>query len=81
MKGNSVKKDKDRGDGVRTSKDVVCKALKGGGFILISGSYALVSIGKREKLVSLHNFYWQGVIVAYRIPKPTGYVDYLKYIV
>jgi len=81
MKGNSVKKDTDRGYGVRTSKDVVCKALKGGGFILISGSCALVSIGEREKLASLPNFYWQGVIIAYRIPKPTGSVDYLRYVI
>lgn len=80
MKGNSVKKDKERGYGVRTSKDVVCKALKGGGFIMISGSCAFVSIGEKEKLVSLPNFYWQGVIIAYRIPKPTGFIDYFKYL-
>jgi len=81
IKGNSVKKDTSRGYGVRTSKDVVRKALKGGGFIMISGSCALISVGKKEKLVSLPNFYWQGVIIAYRIPKPTGAVDYLKYMV
>ena len=81
IKGNSVKKDISRGYGVRTSKDVVRKALKGGGFIMISGSCALISVGKKEKLVSLPNFYWQGVIIAYRIPKPTGAVDYLKYMV
>lgn len=80
MKGNSVKKDKERGYGIRTSKDVICKALKGGSFILISGSSALVSIGTEEKLVSLPNFYWQGAIIAYRIPKPTGNIDYLKYV-
>lgn len=81
MEGHSVKKDPDRGFGVRTSKNMVCKALKGGGFIIISGSCALISVGKEEKLVSLPNFHWQGVIISYRIPKPTGPIDYLKYVV
>jgi len=79
MRGNSVKKDKERGYGIRTSKRVVCEALKGGGFILISGSCALVSSKQGDRLVSLPNFYWQGAIVSYRIPKPTGNIDYLKY--
>lgn len=79
MKGNSVKKEKERGYGLRTSKEVVCKALNGGGFILISGSSALVSTKQGDNLVSLPDFYWQGVIISYRIPKPTGAIDYLKY--
>jgi len=80
MEGNSVKKDKERGYGIRTSKNVVCNALKGGGFILISGSCALVSVGQRERLVSLPNFYWKGSIIAYRIPKPTGPIDIYQYL-
>jgi len=80
MKGNSVKKDKERGYGIRTSKEVICKALRGGGFILISGSSALVSTGQGEKLVALSDFYWQGTIIAYRIPKPTGSIDISPYI-
>lgn len=80
MRGNSVKKDKERGYGIRTSKEVICKALKGGGFILISGSSALVSTGQGEKLVALPDFYWQGTIIAYRIPKPTGSIDISPYI-
>lgn len=80
MKGNSVKKEKERGYGIRTSKDIVCKALKGGGFILLSGSSAFVATEKGEKLVSLPDFYWQGVVIAYRIPKPTGPIDISKYI-
>ncbi len=80
MNGNSVKKEKERGYGIRTSKDVVCKALKGGGFILLSGSSAFIASEGSEKLVSLPDFYWKGVIVAYRIPKPTGLIDISKYI-
>jgi anti-sigma regulatory factor (Ser/Thr protein kinase) len=80
MKGNSVKRDKERGYGIRTSKDVVCNALKGGGFILISGSCALVSVKQKEKLVSLPDFYWKGSIIAYRIPKPTEPIDIYRYL-
>jgi hypothetical protein len=75
MRGNSVKPDKERGYGIWTSKRIICDALKGGGFILISGSAGLVATTKEEKLVSFPNFYWQGVIVAYRIPKPSGLLD------
>ncbi|TSC94832.1 MAG: hypothetical protein Athens101410_728 [Parcubacteria group bacterium Athens1014_10] len=77
--GNSVKKDRERGYGIRTSKNVVCHALKGGSFVLISGSCALLSTGKAEKLVSLPKFYWQGTIIAYRIPKPLGPIDISGY--
>lgn len=80
MRGNSIKKEKERGYGIRTSKDIVCEALKGGGFILLSGSSAFVATEKGEKLVSLPDFYWQGVVIAYRIPKPTGPIDISKYI-
>jgi len=80
MKGNSVKKDKERGYGIRTSKNIICKAFKGGGFILLSGSCALVSVRQKEKLVSLPNFYWQGTIITYRIPKPTASIDISSYI-
>ncbi len=79
MKGNSTKADKERGYGVRTSKRVVCECLKGE-FILISGSAGLFSKNNSEKLVSLPNFNWQGVIVSYRIPKPTDVVDISAYL-
>lgn len=79
MEGNSTKPDKDRGYGVRTSKRVVCEAL-GGEFILISGSAALVSAQKRERLVSLPSFSWKGVIIAYRIPIPQQPIDISPYL-
>ncbi|EKD44036.1 MAG: hypothetical protein ACD_72C00019G0001 [uncultured bacterium] len=46
----------------------------GGSFTLISGSAALIA-GTQEQIVTLPNFYWQGVIIAYRIPRPTKLVD------
>ncbi len=75
MKGNSVKPEKERGYGIWTSKKIICDVLNGGEFIMISGSAGLVSGNKKERLVSFPNFYWQGVIIAYRIPRPTGVLD------
>ncbi|MDD5430905.1 MAG: hypothetical protein PHP03_01645 [Candidatus Pacebacteria bacterium] len=79
MKGNSTKPDKDRGYGVWTSKKVVCEAL-GGEFVILSGSTALIATKEKEKLISLPNFYWQGVIVAYRIPIPKAPIDISLYV-
>lgn len=74
LKGHSTKSQQERGYGIHTSKRVVCEGL-GGSFIIASGSSALVSSQSSEKLVSLPDFYWQGVIVSYRIPKPNGSID------
>lgn len=78
MKGNSTKPDKERGFGVWTSKNIVCKAI-GGQFVLVSGSAALFSKENNQKLVSLPKFYWQGVIIAYRIPQITSPIDITPY--
>lgn len=74
LKGRSTKSQQERGYGIRTSKKVVCEGLDGN-FIIASGTSALVASRSSEKLVSLPDFYWQGVIVAYRIPKPKGSID------
>ncbi|MFA6485841.1 MAG: hypothetical protein WCT40_00540 [Candidatus Magasanikbacteria bacterium] len=79
LKGHSTKPSVERGYGVRTSKKVVCECL-GGEFVLLSGSSALVASGKDQKIVDLPGFYWQGVVVAYRIPKPLGPVDISPYL-
>ncbi len=79
MKGNSVKTDKERGYGIRTSKRIVCEALEGE-FVLISNSVALISNRKSENLVFLPSFNWHGVIIAYRIPIPKGRIDIYPYI-
>lgn len=79
MIGNSVKPGKERGYGVRTSRNIVCDCLNGN-FALLSGSVALVSKKDSNKIVNLNNFYWQGVIVAYRIPKPIKPIDIMPYL-
>ncbi len=35
---------------------------------------------KKERVVSMPDFYWQGVIIAYRIPKPDGSIDISPYL-
>ncbi len=78
MNGVSTKKERERGYGVRTSKDVVCKSMRGT-FIFVSGSSVFVAKNNKEKFVDMPEFYWQGVIIAYRIPKPTGEIDIYPY--
>ena len=70
---------KERGFGVRTSKNLVCDDLKGS-FLIVSGSAALITEGKDEKLLELDKPIWNGVVLAYQIPLPKGPVDIYKYV-
>lgn len=79
LKGHSTKSNVERGYGVRTSKRVVCEGL-GGSFVLLSGSSALYAEKNADRLIELPDFYWQGVIVAYRVPKPKGPIGIAKYL-
>jgi len=74
LEGYSVKPEESRGYGIRTSKRVVCEGLDGE-FVLVSGGAALYSSKYKNVVYDLPDFYWRGVIVAYRIPKPKGPVD------
>ena len=50
------------------------------------GIYFVIRFGRlychreKEKVVDLPEFYWQGVVVAYRIPKPVGAMDISQYL-
>ena len=79
LKGHSTKSNIERGYGVRTSKRVVCEGLNGS-FVMVSGNTALYAENDHDRLIELPDFYWQGVIVAYRIPKPKGPVEIAKYL-
>jgi len=79
LKGHSTKSNIERGYGVRTSKRVVCEGL-GGSFVMISGNTALHAEKGHERLIELPDFYWQGVIVAYRVQKPIGPVEIAQYL-
>jgi len=78
MKGRSTKPSGERGYGVHTSKNLVTKGL-GGEFVLVSGSAAFLADKKQEQLVKLADFYWQGTILAYRIPKLDHAIDISSY--
>lgn len=79
MKGNSTKPSKERGYGVRTSKRVICQALKGE-FIMLSGNAALYATNQKEEIINLSDFSWPGVIIAYRVPKPDKSIDITPYL-
>lgn len=74
LQGHSAKHSTERGFGLRTSKEIVCRGL-GGCFSLVSGSCAYIAEQVEDSSFNLPNFYWQGVIIAYRIPRPTEAID------
>lgn len=79
LEGNSTKANTERGYGVRTSRRVICEGLKGE-FAFISGQAVFLSYNNEKYMLILPQFNWQGVIVAYRIPKPEQPVDIGPYI-
>ena len=79
LEGLSTKSEKARGYGIRSSKKIICNGL-GGEFVLISGEAAFYSSQEKECIYRLPDFYWKGVIVTYRIPRPEGPVDIYQYI-
>lgn len=79
MSGYSTKPGTDRGYGVHTSRKMICEGLKGE-FTLITGNACLFSTSKRHEIFELPNFDWQGVVLAYRIPFPSGPIEHQRYI-
>ncbi len=79
LRGHSTKSSIERGYGIRTSKKLIVEGLTGE-FVIISGRDALVSSQKEEALLSLDGFYWQGVIVAYRLPLPIKQIHITEYL-
>lgn len=79
LEGLSTKPSIERGFGIRTSVKVVCEGLKGG-FVLLSGNSLFFAVQKKKYLAELPNFFWQGVIIAYRIPRPSKPINIQPYI-
>ena len=80
MTGHSTKKDKDRGYGLFTTKNIICKGLLGN-FLVITGNAVLIAEGGDEKVIELDRNIWNGVVLAYRIPlvkKKINIYDYLE---
>jgi len=67
LSGESAKKSKERGYGLRTSRNMISNGL-GGQVLIYSGNAGFVSMGGNERMFELPDFYWQGVIVAFCIP-------------
>ncbi len=78
LMGHSTKS-ADRGFGVRTSKDIICRGLKGE-FMLISGQAVYAASGNDEFIPNTPGFNWQGVIIYYRFSKPEKNIDINKYL-
>jgi len=77
--GNSTKPENERGFGIKTSIKVVYKGLKGS-FIMMSGKAALLKDNNSEEFITLDKAIWGGVVLAYRIPLPTGPIDMYQYV-
>ncbi len=78
MAGESTKSS-DRGFGLRTSKDLICRGL-GGEFMLISGQSAYAVRGKDEISPVIPEFNWQGTLIYYKFPRPTSPVNINLYL-
>lgn len=79
MEGVSIKADKERGYGLRTSKRVVCEAM-GGSFMILSGNAVLFAENQEQKILTMGKVNWQGVIIAYRIPFPKNSIHISQYL-
>ena len=79
LDGLSTKPEQARGYGIRTTRKIICDGL-GGEFVIISGKAAFYSLQNKENIYKLCNFYWKGVIAAYRIPQPKAPIDIYEYI-
>jgi len=51
-----------------------------GEFVLISGGAAYYSSRNINRICTLPDFSWKGVIVSYRIPEPQTPIDIYEYI-
>ena len=80
LQGESTKDEEgERGYGLWTSKQMVCEGL-GGDFALISNKALYYAKKDNEKSAELPDFNWPGVVISYRIPRPTEPIDHTKYI-
>lgn len=78
LKGLSSKKTNERGFGLGTTKKLIVDGLGGQCFIL-SGSAGYLASPKQEINFGLNGMSWQGVIIAFRIPKITNPIDVSKF--
>ncbi|GAB3525926.1 ATP-binding protein [Pontibacter brevis] len=84
VNGQSTKEDRlsegSRGFGIRTSKDMLSKGLKGK-FVLMSGNAFLLSSSLKDEIISMDGITeWQGTLALLRIPTDVQGFQYTKYV-
>ncbi len=79
LEGVSVKPEKGRGWGLYHSSEIVCAGL-GGKFAVISGAGLYYRDRQGKRLVTLPHVTWNGVVIGYQIPHPTGPIDITRYL-
>jgi len=78
MLGRSTKSS-DRGFGLHTSKNLICRGL-GGEFMIISGQAAHAAKGNKETIPVVPEFNWQGTLIYYKFPRPKVPIDITLYL-
>lgn len=78
LKGRSSKASAERGFGLWTTKRMITEGL-GGECLILSGNAGYFSSPGSEVQIDLDGARWEGVLVAFRIPKITEPIDVTKY--
>lgn len=78
MAGKSTKSS-DRGFGLHTSKNLICRGLDGE-FMIISGQAVHAAKGKKETIPVVPGFNWQGTLIYYKFPRPKAPIDITLYL-
>lgn len=80
LEGNSIKKDKERGYGLRTTKKLVTQSELNGKFLIISGTKGYFSEKDRDLFFDLETWAWEGTIIIMRLNKVQNLVNYTDYV-
>ena len=80
LEGNSIKKDKERGYGLRTTKKLVTQSELNGKFLVISGTKGYFSEKSRDLFFDLETWAWEGTIIIMRLNKVQNLVNYTDYV-
>lgn len=80
LEGFSVKKDKERGYGLWTTKKLVTQSELNGKFLIISGSKGYFADNDRELWFNLPSWHWQGAIVILRMNKVKNKINLYDYV-
>jgi|GEM_PF-7102418 len=82
LEGDSIKKDKERGYGLRTTRKLVTQSKLNGKFIIIiiSGTNGHFAEKGRDLFFDLETWEWKGTIIVMRLYKVTETINYVDYV-